>query len=187
MAKLDAKVKKMLGLSGKKPQVVVSKGNPETIKFTKNNYVETDVSEVMYPNAGLIDIYADGKAFKISDNTKLYEVIKVVKDIIDFQFYNKGMTTISFGFGINVGSNCAIFTISFNDNQAQSPDTPQPLDFAESLAEKIEFEIKRRFLNSVDVEKNIRPLITSGSGFNAGDTKTEVVIIAREKTTTKGK
>jgi len=193
MPKIDKKISKMLGLNGKIGTGTLPKESGFTQRVQSGFGATTqavggvepkDTSEIMYPNAGLVDLYADEKGFKINDNSKLYEVVKVVKDIIDFNFYVKGMSTISFQFGINVNTNSAVFTITFNDNQAQTPDSVEPLDFAESLADKITFEIQKKFFNTVDVERNINPLVTAGDGFNGGDSKTELVLIAREKTVT---
>jgi hypothetical protein len=63
----------------------------------------------MYSNAKAIDIYAHGKSFKIQDNLKLYEVVKIVRDSIDRHYYQ-----CQIGMRIDVGNKKAVFHFFFN-------------------------------------------------------------------------
>lgn len=46
---------------------------------------------IMYSNARAMEIYGQGKRFKIEDNLLFYEVIKVVRDVIDKHFYQNSI------------------------------------------------------------------------------------------------
>ena len=137
----------------------------------------------------IIDIYSKGMNFTIGDNAKLYEIVKVVKDIVDNQFYNRGARSFSFGFTIDVKSHCVCFNITMDDEQAFSDmdnkitapaEIQTPMDFAQKLADLITFNIQRKYMDSVDVERKVEPIMSSDS-FMGQINKTQLQIIVREK------
>ena len=139
--------------------------------------------------APVIDAYSQGKNFTIGDNTKLYEIIKVVKDVVDNQFYNRGARAFSFGFTIDVKSHCVCFNITMDDDQATSnmenkttdPASIQtPMDFAQKLADLITFQVQRKYMDSVDVERKVEPVMSNDS-FLGSNNMTQLQIIVREK------
>ena len=43
--------------------------------------------DVMYSNARALELYGQGKRFNIEDNVTLYEIVKIVREIVDKHFY----------------------------------------------------------------------------------------------------
>jgi hypothetical protein len=140
--------------------------------------------DIVYPSAPIVDIYADGSAFSIHDNQKLYEIIKVVKNIIDRQFFNQGKRTLSFAFNINVLNKLVEFIMTFNnktENEKENLISHQGqddyLDFASEIANVIEMSIRKKYEDSVEIERQVRQV-----GMDAIEEGiTEVRIIVKEK------
>ena len=61
--------------------------------------------EFMYSNARALDIYGQGKRFKIEDNQLFYEVVKIVKEIIDRHYYNQQVTL-----SVDIANKAVLFT-----------------------------------------------------------------------------
>lgn len=140
--------------------------------------------------APIIDTYSSGKNFTIGSNDKLYEIVKLVKNVIDVQFYNRGNTSYSFNFSIDVRNHSVVFGLTFDnaqapydaDNKICRPDGYQgTMDFAEKLADTIEFSVKRAFADSVDIERKIEQIMGADS-FMGETAKTQMSIIVRERT-----
>ena len=62
--------------------------------------------EYMYTNARALELYGHGKRFQIEDNSLLYEVIKIFKDVIDRHFYQNQIRT-----SIQIADKSVIFTL----------------------------------------------------------------------------
>lgn len=130
-------------------------------------------------SAPIADIYASGKKFDIFDNSKLYACVKVVKDIIDRQFFNQQKTTLSFQFGIDVKQHGVTFDISVNNNQLED----EPLEQLDRLADVIISKIKLNFDDSVDVSKQIKPMLTNDQTTmdNYGRTALQLIVTEKNK------
>lgn len=128
-------------------------------------------------SAPIVDIYASGKTFDITDNSKIYQCVKVVKDIIDRQFFNQQKTTLNFQFAIDVKKHSVTFDISVNNNQLEE----EPLIQLEKLADVITEKIRRNFDDSVDVSREIKPLLTTDETTIENYGRTSMRIIVTEK------
>ena len=128
--------------------------------------------------APIVDIYASGKTFEISDNSKIYQCVKIVKDIIDRQFFNQQKTTLSFQFAIDVKKHQVAFDISVNNNQLED----QPLEQLEKLADIITDRVNRHFDGSVDVAREIKPILTTTDTSMDNYDRTMMRITVTEKT-----
>lgn len=135
------------------------------------------------------EAYGKGMDFTIGDNSKLYEIIKTVKDVTDNQFYNRGARSFSFGFSIDVKSHSVVFNITMDDEQTYSDyenkitrndaGVEGSMDFANKLADLIEFQIQRKYNDSVDVERKIEEVMSNDT-FMGNINKTQLLIIVRE-------
>lgn len=125
----------------------------------------------------IIDIYASGKKFEITDNSKIYACVKIVKDIIDRQFFNQQKTTLSFQFGIDVKNHGVTFDISVNNNQLED----EPLEQLDRLADIIINKIQLNFSDSVDVSKVIKPILTNDETTMDNYGRTALQLIVTEK------
>ena len=58
-------------------------------EFEETSFSDPTVStdDYMYSNAKAMEIYGQGKRFTIEDNLMFYEVVKIVKDVIDRHYY----------------------------------------------------------------------------------------------------
>jgi hypothetical protein len=139
--------------------------------------------------APIIDAYAKGSNFEIGDNTKLYQIVKDVKNIIDMNFLNRGNTSYSFGFSIDVKSHAVVFNLVFDNTQASSdgdnklarPDLiGNAMDFAEKLVDTMEFTVKRKYQDSVDCERKVEEIMGTDS-FMGEIGKINVQFIVRER------
>lgn len=144
---------------------------------TKEKSIDDPVFDV--DSAPIADIYASGKRFEISDNSKIYACVKVVKDIIDRQFFNQQKTTLSFQFGIDVKQHGVTFDISVNNNQLED----EPLEQLDRLADVIISKIKLNFDDSVDVSKQIKPMLTNDQTTmdNYGRTALQLIVTEKNK------
>lgn len=61
--------------------------------------------EYMYSNARALDLYGQGKRFEIEDNLIYYEIVKVVRDLVDKHFYQHPVQ-----FYIQVANKEVVFT-----------------------------------------------------------------------------
>ncbi|MFW6219913.1 MAG: hypothetical protein ACOC33_03655 [bacterium] len=57
------------------------------------------------PKSPVLDYYGQGKRFNIVDSADLYEITKIIKDLVD-----KYMSVQSFGYSIDVKNNSVVFT-----------------------------------------------------------------------------
>ena len=139
--------------------------------------------------APIIDAYSQGKNFTIGDNTKLYEIVKVVQDVVNNQFYNKGTKSFNFQFSIDVKQHMIVFSITFDDQQAASdmenkivnPATIETtMDFAEKLADLITFQIQRKYADSIEIERKIEPIMSTDV-FMSNVGKTQLQLLVKEK------
>jgi hypothetical protein len=128
--------------------------------------------------APIVDIYASGKTFEISDNSKVYQCVKVVKDIIDRQFFNQQKTSLSFQFSMDVKKHGVVFDISVNDNQLGD----EALDQMEKLADIITNKLNNAFDGSVDVAREIKPLTTTNDTTMDNYSRTVLRLTVIEKT-----
>lgn len=128
--------------------------------------------------APIVDIYASGKTFEISDNSKIYQCVKVVKDIIDRQFFNQQKTTLNFQFSIDVKKHQVSFDISVSNNQLDE----EPLQQLESLADIITDRLNRFFDDSIDVGREIKPILTTDDTSMDNYGRTMMRITVTEKT-----
>jgi hypothetical protein len=120
------------------------------------------IDDIMKVTAPVLDLYGNQKDFKISDNTVLYEIVKVVKDIIDTKFYSRGDQSLNFSFAIDVRNRCVIFKMTFdgsqNKNDSNANELTTPMDQASSIADLIQYKIERIYSGTVDVERQINPI-----------------------------
>ena len=131
--------------------------------------------------APIADIYATGQRFEISDNSKIYQCVKIVKDIIDRQFFNQQKTTLSFQFDIDVKLHQVAFDISINDNQLEE----EPLEHLERIADDITSKVNNYFKGSVDVAREIKQLTTTTDTSIQNYGRTAMRITVTEKLTDK--
>jgi hypothetical protein len=167
------KEKEEIGLTSKMDTEINSQEAMETGEKTP------EIAAMDTSKAPLIDIYASGKTFEISDNSKIYQVVKITKDIIDRQFFNQQKTTLSFQFGIDVKKHAVSFDISVNNNQLED----DPLIQLEKLADIITNRINLYFDDSVDVAREIKPLLTNDdtSMDNYGRTLLRITVTEKVK------
>ena len=166
------KEKEEIGLTSKMNLEVNSQEAMETGEKTP------EIAAMDTSKAPLLDIYASGKTFEISDNSKLYMAVKLVKDIIDRQFFNQQKTTLSFQFSIDVKKHQVAFDISVNNNQLED----DPLIQLEKLADILTNRINLYFDDSVDVAREIKPILTNDDTTMDNYGRTLLRITVTEKT-----
>jgi len=69
-----------------------------------------NADEFMYSNSEPQNYYSRGKGFDLTDNSELYEIIKLVKDLTDRHFYIKNMT-----WKVNIAHREAEFVFKLRD------------------------------------------------------------------------
>jgi hypothetical protein len=83
-------------------------------KDIANSDLTPSSDEYMYSNAKAMEIYGQGKRFQIEDNTLNYEVVKIVKDIVDRHFYH-----VQLQFYVQVANKGVVFTFVMDKSDAQ--------------------------------------------------------------------
>lgn len=76
--------------------------------------LNSSTDEIMYSNARALEIYGRGKRFDIEDNIILYEVVKIVREIVDKHFYQPEVR-----FFIQVADRQAEFTFIVDKTDAK--------------------------------------------------------------------
>jgi hypothetical protein len=54
---------------------------------TKSDFIHAQ-DDVMYSNADVVSYYSNGIGFDLTDNTELYEIVKLFRDIVDKHLYS---------------------------------------------------------------------------------------------------
>ena len=134
--------------------------------------------DLMQNKTPIVNLYGDGKGFSISDNAKLYEIVKIVKNIVDLNFYNQNVTTMSFQFSIDVKQSAVVFTLNFSDNQVED----NVADFCNGFVQNVDQLLKQKFNNTIEVSSEMKKLI-GDADFIQG--MTQLVITCKEIVETK--
>lgn len=128
-------------------------------------------------NSPIVSRYMNGEKFDINSNDKLYQIVKDVRNLVDNMFYNQGITTVSFGFGINVNLHAVVFTLSFNNNQVEE----NIASFIDGFIGAVKSLINQKYSDSAEVSHDVRDLMGSQTAeLTTG--KTQVTITIKEKT-----
>ncbi|MEM4261312.1 MAG: hypothetical protein QXG00_08765 [Candidatus Woesearchaeota archaeon] len=90
--------------------------------------------DIMYANARAMDIYGQGKRFQIEDNLIYYEIVKIIREIVDKHFYQHPVH-----FYIQVANKEAIFTFIIEKIDAKYS------YFVETLYMYVTTQIYRKF------------------------------------------
>ena len=61
----------------------------EEKSYTNYSDQTPSTDEFMYSNTKALELYGQGKRFTIEDNLLFYEVIKIVRDVVDRHFYSQ--------------------------------------------------------------------------------------------------
>lgn len=108
-------------------------------EFEDQSYVNTSnltpsTDDFMYPNAKAMEIYSQGKRFQIEDNLIYYEIVKIVRDIVDRHFYSQQVQ-----FYIQIANKAVIFKFVIDKVDAKYS------YFVETLYMFITTQIYRRY------------------------------------------
>ena len=76
-----------------------------------------DADEFMKPNAEILNMYSKGQGFDLTDNSDLYEVVKLVKDMTDKHLYMRNMK-----WKVDIAHRQAKFTFSLGDEMSKEAD-----------------------------------------------------------------
>jgi len=91
-------------------ELEVTKVHPDDVEALKSDIVDISkpvksADDYLDSNSPVLDAYGDGKGFEISDSADLYEVTKLIKDLLDKHLYVQ-----SFQYGLDVNGNKVTFT-----------------------------------------------------------------------------
>lgn len=152
--------------------------NLGVIDSATSAYDNTDQEEVpsdvfLDPNAPALNLYANGDAFNIHDNSALYEVIKIFKEFTDrepeFQSVN---------YAIDVNNKRLIFSvISSNDYMVTK-------EVINGVVDALRVEIEKKFGKTFEInteEKDLFGQIGQDVGLGPVQGKKEVKVIVSEK------
>jgi len=105
-------------------------------EFEEKIYSDLNPStdEFMYSNAKALELYGQGKRFKIEDNLLFYEIVKIVRDVVDRHFYSQEVQ-----FHIQIANKEVQFTFIINKVDAKYS------YFVETLFMFINNQIYRRY------------------------------------------
>ena len=115
------------------------------LKYLQEKF-EQEVSPVL-------DIYGNGKDFEITDNQQLYEIVKMVKDILDKHFYAE-----NFLYNMGVEYNKLIVKFMDEDEKKDAISIKNSMwtsYILDDIIGFIELEFNRKYPNKVKVKKEI--------------------------------
>ena len=105
-----------------------------------------DPSDFMKSNTDMQTYYSQGKGFDVADNSGLYEVIKLVKDMTDKHLYVKDIV-----WKVDIANRQAVFTFTLGDSE--TPDEGNDF-FLQGIQQYIIAELIRKYgpLYKIDTE-----------------------------------
>jgi len=101
-----------------------------------------DADEFMYSNSDPLSYYSRGNGINLADNSDLYEVIKLVKDVTDKHLYMRDMT-----WKVNIANRSANFIFRLGDED----DTDTNGFFLQGVQQYIVSELWKRYGPFYDV------------------------------------
>jgi hypothetical protein len=103
-----------------------------------------DASEFM-PNSKMQDIYTHGKGFDVTDNQDFYEVVKLVKDMMDKHLFQRDLT-----WRVDIAHRKAKFTFKLAEQMSKEADD----FFLQGVQQYVMQQMTRKFgpLYTIDTE-----------------------------------
>jgi formyltetrahydrofolate synthetase len=155
-----------------------SKFLEETIGIDNTKVVNTvdPVNQLPDPftgvNAPILNLYATGDSFKINDNSKLYEIIKLFKDLTDKHQYLQSLT-----YAIDVNNKLVKFTVVTDNDHIISK------AMLDGILNMLATSIAMKFGDTFDFNYEVRDIMgdIGPEGFNSALGKKQLTIIVSEK------
>ena len=149
-------------------------GNPID-NFPDHKEDENSDDPFLRDGAPILNLYDNGDGFRINDNSKLYEVIKLFKDMTDKHLFFQNVS-----YAIDVNKKCIVFDIVTDNDHVMT------VDILHTFVDNLKAQIEKRFGKSFEFEiqnKDDNDILGNindgGSGVWQG--KKELVFIVKEK------